>query len=198
MRSMTAKKKRKFPVDGGDALLSEERLRIIQPGVVMDLFGVQKGDVLLDVGCGPGAFVEAASGRVGNKGKVYAIDLQEPFIDAVNRLISERKLDNVKAVLSTEEHIPLPDRIADIAVMVTSLHEMEERKTLAEIHRILKKEGKVAVVEWKKMRTPMGPPISERLTEEETELILESAGFGINRIFEVGEYHYGISAVKVK
>ena len=194
---MSQKKKRKFPVGIGDALLSEERLSLLQPAAVMNFFGIRKGSVLLDVGCGPGAFLSAASEKVGEEGKVIAVDIQEQIISMAKSVAESKGLRNVKFVLSEERKIPLSSGTADVALMVTSLHELEGDATLKEVRRILRKDGVLGAVEWEKEKTPIGPPLSERLSQEEAEELIGGAGFAIEKIFRAAEFHYGIFARKI-
>lgn len=193
---MTAKKKRKFPVGIGDALLSEERLSILEPSAVMDFFGIRKGSVVMDVGCGPGAFLPAASARVGDRGRVIAVDVQEPFISMSKALAEQKGLHNVSFILSEEDKIPAGSGTADAALIITCMHEFDGDGTLKEVRRILRKNGMLGVVEWEKMKTPMGPPVSERLSQEESESLIAGAGFAVEKIFQVGAFHYGILAKK--
>lgn len=193
---MAVRKKRKFPLGIGDTLLSEERFRLLDPQNVMDVFSVRSGSVLLDVGCGPGAFLEAASSRVGTDGTVHAIDIQEPFISMAKRLASEKGLTNIKFTVSKEDRIPLGDGIADTAIMITTLHELEGNSTLTEVARLLKKGGLIGIIEWQKEKTPVGPPVSERMGETETEELLKMNGFDVEKVFSIGLYHYGITGRK--
>jgi ubiquinone/menaquinone biosynthesis C-methylase UbiE len=195
---LSSKRKRKFPVGIGDMLLSEERLKLIDPVSVLDSFGVRSGNTIADIGCGPGAFLQAASERVGSKGKVMAIDIQEPFINMAKRLAEEKNLSNVSFLISRENHIPLDNNSVDIALIVTSLHEFEGEGTLKEVHRILRQGGKVALVEWEKIKSPIGPPLPERLSQEDSEKILTSSRFTVEKIFQIGKYHYGVEAKKGK
>lgn len=193
---MAVRKKRKFPLGIGDTLLSEERFRLLDPQNVMDVFSVRSGSVLLDVGCGPGAFLEAASTRVGPDGLVHAIDIQEPFVGMARRLASEKGLINIKFTVSREDRIPLEDETADTAIMITTLHELEGNSTLTEVSRILKSNGLLGIVEWQKEKTPVGPPVSERISEQETEDLLKANGFDVEKVFSIGLYHYGITGRK--
>jgi ubiquinone/menaquinone biosynthesis C-methylase UbiE len=193
---MAAKKKRKFPVGIGDALLSEERLSILEPSAVMDFFGIRKGSVIMDVGCGPGAFLSAASARVGDRGRVIAVDVQEPFIIMSKALAEQKGLHNVSFILSEEDKIPAAGGTVDAALMVTCMHEFDGDGTLKEVRRILKKNGVLGIVEWEKTKTPMGPPVSERLSQEESENLIVGAGFVVEKIFQAGAFHYGIFARK--
>ncbi|MEM3852611.1 MAG: class I SAM-dependent methyltransferase [Methanomassiliicoccales archaeon] len=193
---MAPKKKRKFPTSIGDSLLSEERLKMIRPEEVVGAFGFREGESVVDLGCGPGAFLKALSEAVGEKGRVYAVDIQEPFINMAKRLAAEKGLRNIEFVVSREKAIPLEDDAADGALMVNVLHELDGNYTLRELIRILKKGAKLGVVEWEKAKSPMGPPLSERYSEEESEALLRENGFEIRRLFKVGTYHYAVEAHK--
>jgi len=193
---MVSKRKRKFPVSIGDSLLSPERLRLIPPEEVVRAFNFGSGQTVLDLGCGPGAFLEALSRAVGEEGKVVAADIQEPFINMARRLASEKRLANVEFIVSRERHIPLEDESVDAALMINTLHELEGNYTLQELMRVMKKGGTLGVIEWQKVKSPIGPPLSERYSEEESESVLRDNGFEIQRIFALGLYHYAVHAVK--
>ncbi len=172
-------------------------LKILDPGDVIAAFGIEEGSIMLDVGCGPGAFLEAASKRIGRKGKVHAIDMQEPFVAMAKKLSAERGLGNVSFTVSREDRIPLGTGIADSAIMVNTLHELDGLSTLKEVARLLKANGVLGIVEWEKMKTPMGPPVSERLGQDESEEMLGNTGFEVEKVFSISRYHYGISARKI-
>ena len=65
---------------------------------------------------------------------------------------------------------------------------------MREARRILKRNGSLGIVEWEKTKTPVGPPISERIAQEESEEFLSLNGFDVEKAFAIGKYHYGISA----
>ena len=195
--TMAEKRKRKFPVGVGDALLSESRLTMLQPAAMMKMFGVRKGSVLMDVGCGPGAFLRAASECVGEAGGVIAVDIQEPFIEMARSTAEKHNLRNVKFIISEEDRIPVAGGTVDTALMVTALHELEGDATLREVHRILRKNGVLGIIEWEKEKTPIGPPLSERLSQEEAEELITGAGFSVETIFKAANFHYGISAKRI-
>ena len=50
---------------------------VLKPEPILKEIGLKSGDVVLDAGCGDGHFSVAASGIVGQSGRVYAADVYE-------------------------------------------------------------------------------------------------------------------------
>jgi len=67
---------------------------------------------------------------------------------------------------------------------------------LKEMYRVLKPNGILAVIDFKKIDGPPGPPKSTRLAPEEVEEIISKYGFKKKKVAEIGEYHYAITFVK--
>ena len=110
-------------------------------------FGIKQGDTVVDYGCGPGAFIKSASYLVGENGLVYAVDLHEMAISAVNDLIRNKNLSNVKPVLADESGVAIPDKTADLVFAIDMFHMVKESDIfLKEIFRITKNEG-VLIIE---------------------------------------------------
>jgi hypothetical protein len=62
---------------------------------------------------------------------------------------------------------------------------------------MLKKNGKLVVVEWKNVSSPLGPPVEERV---KIDLLKEGAkklGLNLEEEFDAGQYHYGIIFIKL-
>jgi ubiquinone/menaquinone biosynthesis C-methylase UbiE len=131
-------------------LESEERKAMLDPAKVLPHFEIQNGWTVIDVGCGPGFFSFPLANMVGTSGRVYGIDTEPQMVRRMEEKIEERHPGNVMAVLSTEDSIPLPEGIADFALLSTVLHELESSRTLAEIKRILKEFGVLGIIDWKK------------------------------------------------
>ncbi|GAG09249.1 unnamed protein product, partial [marine sediment metagenome] len=53
------------------------------PDKLLDQFEIRDGDIVVDYGCGPGRFVRRASSMAGQSGKVYAADIHELAIEAI-------------------------------------------------------------------------------------------------------------------
>ena len=72
----------------------------------------------------------------------------------------------------------------------------EGGSTIKGMFRVLKPNGILAVVDFKKIDGPPGPPLSIRLAPKEVEEITGKYGFKKKRVAEIGEYHYVVIFVK--
>lgn len=157
--------------------------------------GLDQGQVVLDVGCGPGDYALAAARRVTNSGKVYAIDLWEDAVESLKSHVEARGIRNLDArVADVSERIPVDDDTVDVALMVAVLHDLlregRHDAALKEITRVLDPGGTVAVVEFQKKGGSPGPPIDVRLGPEEVVTLLHSHGLQFLRTGDAGPYHY--------
>jgi ubiquinone/menaquinone biosynthesis C-methylase UbiE len=108
---------------------------------VLEEAGIREGSTVLDYGCGPGGYVAAASGLVGESGKVYALDMHPLAIDAVRRMASRKRLSNVETIRSGCP-TGLPDDSVDVVLLYDILHLLSDPdRVLQELHRVLKADG---------------------------------------------------------
>lgn len=167
----------KFNPERWERLVSEERHALLAPGTFLDEIGVEPGSVVADLGAGPGFFTAPLAPRVGPEGRIYAVDIAPEMI----RLLRDRDLPaQVEIRLSGENRLPIPDGEVDLALLAFVLHELEAPDAfLQEVRRVLRPGGRLVVLEWVKQAEEMGPPLEERLAEEESARILTESSFRI-------------------
>lgn len=156
---------------------------------------LSEGRVLLDMGCGRGLYAIAAAKIVGNEGLVYAIDLWDEGIAFLREQAAAEDVHNLRAMVAdTSKRTVLADASVDICLLATVFHDLVQIQasegTLREIARVLKPEGLLAIVEFKKMEGPPGPPMSIRLSPDEVAIRVNPRGFKSNRVVDVGPYNY--------
>ena len=154
------------------------------------------GDIVfLDLACGVGNYALAVARQLQQKGTVHALDLWEDGITKLKQTASSQGLTNIEAsVCDLSRTIPLDDNSVDVCLMATVLHDFvaegTHEDTLNEIVRILKPSGQLAVVEFKKMPGPPGPPEKMRLSPEELHQILAPRGLQYHSTVELGAVTY--------
>ncbi|BBO70765.1 SAM-dependent methyltransferase [Desulfosarcina alkanivorans] len=151
--------------------------------------------VLLDMACGAGSYAIEIARQLRESGRVVALDLWEAGIDKLRLRAGSLGLDNIEAaVCDVSRKMPLDDGSVDICLMATVLHDLVEdgtdRETLEEMVRVLKPAGRLAVVEFKKMPGPPGPPEKVRLSAEELNGLLEPFGFVSRNTVALGTATY--------
>ncbi len=186
----------KFDPKNIHKLEDPSRIELFDPEKTLREFGIREGMTVLDVGTGPGFYLPYLSKMVGEKGKVYAIDVQEEMVKRAREKVEKEKLTNVEVLRSEENSIPLPDRSVDFVFMAFTFHELEDPKRFVEeLKRVAKPLGYLAIIDWKKEERDKGPPPEEVYSEWEVGLILDDAGVRVGRVVEIGKYCFGVYAV---
>jgi len=150
---------------------------------------------VLDMGCGTGMYALAMAEITGDGGRVYAADLWEEGITRLQERIERQGVKNLTPMLAdVSKPLPLPGNSMDLILMATVLHDLKEAGiqdgALAEARRLLKSHGALAVVEFKKVPGPPGPPVSIRLSPDEVAVLVEPFGFTRTAPQEIGPYNY--------
>jgi ubiquinone/menaquinone biosynthesis C-methylase UbiE len=151
--------------------------------------GLQRGQVVVDVGAGTGFYSFPAAQIVGPEGCVYAVDISAELVELVRERSSRRRLSNVVPVLSSRTHIPIEDAVADMALLANVLHGIPPA-TVDETIRLLHPGGRLVDVDWKKAKTRDGPPEDHRLTPDEATAALSARGLVMVDSFDLGAQHY--------
>lgn len=171
---------------------------LIDPAKLFAELQLKKGDTFLDLACGSGEYSIAASETIGAEGLIYAIDLREEGIASLQQQASAKGIRNIQACVGDiTNRIPVENGSADVCLMATVLHELVQAKAadgvFREISRVLNTKGSLAILEFKKIDGPPGPPINIRLAPEDVESIASPYGFIRKRVNEVGPHNYLIT-----
>jgi len=135
----------------GRLLDSGYRRRIQPPAQLIERSGIKKGMHVLDLGCGSGAFTTFIARAVGEKGRVYALDIQADMLKQLENKLSKpenKDIQNIKLIEGNAYELPFDKGSLDLVNMVTVLQEIPDRnKALQEVKRVLKPGGFLAVTE---------------------------------------------------
>jgi len=157
--------------------------------------GIKKGNILVDLGCGIGNYSVAASEYVGSDGKVYAVDLWKPGIEALKQALIAKRIKTITPIIANVgKDLPLRKDSVDLCLMATVFHDLlrtgVHEGALAETGRVLRSSGQLVIVEFKKREGPPGPPMHIRISRQDLAETLDKNGFHQTATREIGPYHY--------
>jgi predicted methyltransferase len=186
---------RLFPPEDLAVLEGPDRDAWQRPDQIMDALGIGEGSVVADVGAGGGWFTVRLSRQVGPNGFVYAEDIQQPMIDAINRRVAREPYHNVKAILGTPVDSKLPTGSIDAVLIVDAYHEFEAPKALlANAATALKPTGVIGIVDFRadsrKDGGGPGPAMEERVDPEKVIADARAAGLELRKRENFLRYQY--------
>jgi len=176
------------------AVLEAEDRKVWQsPDEILNAVELRPDLVAADLGCGSGYFTVPLARKVK---KVYGIDVQREMLNFLENKIRKHGIRNIDALLSNPDEIPLGDESVDLLMSVNTLHEFGDRnKMFNEMRRVLRKGGKLLVVDFKKEETGFGPPIGIRISQTGAVKLLKAMDFRLVKVKEL-PYHYLLVFVK--
>jgi predicted methyltransferase len=119
-----------------------------RPAYVMDELGIAAGSSVADVGAGDGYFTMHLADRVGDKGAVYAVDINSRVLATIDSRAAVRGYKQVITIQGVNDDPRLPEASLDAILIVNAYHEMVEFDAmLRAMYRALKPGGRLAVID---------------------------------------------------
>ena len=127
-----------------------EREREELPNKLIEMLKLKEGDVVADIGVGTGYIARRISPKIGKKGIVYGVEIQQEMLDILDKTMKEEGITNIKGVLGTITDPKLPPNSVDLAIMVDVYHEFSHPyEMMHNICSALKTGGRVALIEYR-------------------------------------------------
>ncbi len=112
----------------------------------VERLSAEPGHFVIDVGTGTGAILDLVGERVSPGGMVLAVDISEKMVEKVNRRFRGR--EEIRGVVADVENLPFEDGSFDRALATFAFTSFPDPwKAMREIYRVLKKGGKMVVVD---------------------------------------------------
>jgi precorrin-6B methylase 2 len=166
---------------GGRWLERNSRQEEENAALALENMGLNPQSVVADVGAGTGYYIFRIAPKV-PQGKVYAVEVQDAFVDALKKRKAELGLANVEVVKGSSQEVNLPDASLDLAIMVDVYHELEyPQEMLQAVNKALKPDGKLLLLEYR--AEDPNVPIKElhKLSVNQANKELNANGFTLHR-----------------
>ena len=127
---------------------SEDRAKNLQIDRVMDILKIAEGNSVADIGAGSGWFTVRAATRVGDKGKVFAVEINQEYINHINDRAKNEGFGNIETILGTEDNPKLPKDAVDAVLILKTYHEFAQPlKVLKNVRLALKKDALIGIID---------------------------------------------------
>jgi ubiquinone/menaquinone biosynthesis C-methylase UbiE len=159
-----------------------------QPEKVMEVTGVKPGMVIGEIGAGRGYFTFWLSRGVGEKGKVYANDIDRSALDSIERTCAEEKITNIETVLGDVDDPRFPRESLDMVFMANAFHDLARPlDLLANLLPALKPGATVVIMDRDPARA--ADAVGHFLTRAEVEETIGRSVFELVTVEDFLRYH---------
>ena len=163
---------------------------------VLSRLTLKKDMMAAEFGCGSAVFAIALARKL-DKGRVYALDIQEEKLSALKGKVSQQKINNVFPILcdlEAKNGSTLKDNSLDVVLIPNILFQVDNKSAIIEeAKRILKQGGQLLIIDWLK-KSSFGP--EDLIKPEDIKKLAENTGLTLKDEFSSGDYHYGLLFIK--
>jgi uncharacterized protein (TIGR03067 family) len=138
--------------------------------------------VVADVGAGTGLFTRKFAVEVGDKGKVYAVDIAPNFLRHIEKTCEDGKLKNVETVLCDQFTTKLPKNSVDLVFICDTYHHFEfPQRTLQSLHDALRPGGHMILIDFQRIEGKSSTFVMGHVRAGQDVFVreVESAGFKV-------------------
>lgn len=167
----------------------EERDRWMNIHQILEWADVKPGDIVADIGCHEGYLSIHLSRKIGDDGKVFAIDVREDHLNSLRQHAKDRHLTNIITILGEYDDPKLPEKELDIVFIMDAYHEMDDYMSiLSHVRAALKPGGKIVILEKLKEhargKNREQQAISHTLAPHFVKKELREAGFEVSGVYD--------------
>lgn len=119
---------------------------------IVAALSLEEGMEVADIGAGTGFFSRMMARKVGPTGKVYAVEIAAAFLKHINERAEKEAIENIELVLCDQKSTNLPPESIDLAFACDTYHHFEfPYRTLKSIHRALRPDGVLVIVDFERI-----------------------------------------------
>lgn len=162
----------RFPAGAREGLNGENRRRVQPPEGIIERMAPSDHEVVADLGAGTGYVAIPLAYRVR---KVFAVDVQEEMLADLRANTPADLKDKIVTVPGELPRLQFDNGSLDRTLLVNVVHEVKDKAILvAELRRALRPGGRLTIVDFPRKETSFGPPVHERIDEDDMLAIFSS------------------------
>lgn len=177
---------------------NKNEMGFLTPSKVINIIGLEPGNIVIDFGCGSGFWALPMAKIVGQKGLILAVDPYEENLRVLKDNAAREGVSNIRYFRApySSPNIPLTER-ADLILISNILSLVSTDKDLvASLKKNARLGTKLVIIDWNK-DSSIGPKEKDRINVEDLMLVAEKGGFQFKKLLPCGEHHTGMFFVYI-
>ncbi|MCC6805820.1 MAG: class I SAM-dependent methyltransferase [Deltaproteobacteria bacterium] len=151
-----------------------------KPAEVIKALELKSGQIVCEIGAGPGYFTKPLARAVGADGNVLAVDVEPRILDALRERLKKAGIANVSPVLGQPDDPLIPRKSCDLILIVDTYHHFPNGVAyLKRLSASLKPGGRIVNIDFHKRELPVGPPPEHKIARDEFVSQAKAAGLKI-------------------
>jgi len=135
-----------------------------KPDQVIEHLFIRPGETVADIGAGSGFFSMRFARKVGKTGLVYASDIDENMVKAIEQRTKKEGLGNIRAIHAKHDDPLVPHNTADIVFICDTYLFIDNRvQYLTRLKDSLKNDGRLAIISFNSQAEIPGAPPQKRM-----------------------------------
>jgi len=164
-----------------------------RPESLMNALQIPLGAIVADLGSANGYFTWRMAQRVGPRGRVLAVDVQQQMLDLTAETVAKHKAGNVEFILGTESDPKLPVESLDLVLIANRYHGFPQPEAIMiAIYKSLKPGGRLVILEFAKESKFATVSSDEKMSLSEMRSEIEPLGFQLERVLDFLPVQHGL------
>jgi len=143
--------------------LNPARKKWQKPDALVRALRLRRGQMVAEIGSGPGYFTPLLARAVGPSGHVFAVDPEPLVLDVLRKRVARSGVKNVTPVLGRDDDPLIPRGRCQVAVIINAYHHIHGAPAfLRRLAASLPRGARVINVDWNE-DSEFGPPPKRRV-----------------------------------
>lgn len=171
--------------DAAEWLTRKERESEESTKELVEALELKPGMIVADIGCGNGYHSLMMAPKLGEKGKVLCVDIQQKMLDLLKERAVLAKVTNYELILGKLDDPLLPNGKVDLILLVDAYHEFSDPENmLKKMRESLSEKGVIAIVEFRLEDKEVPIKVDHKMSKVQIEKEFSANGFKLMKSYD--------------